>query len=36
VSGYDFWVPRDPWPNEFYVLQTNFPDLLAQCPPWQD
>lgn len=34
--GYDFWVLRDPWSNEFCVLQTNFPDLLAQRPPWQD
>lgn len=27
--GYDFWVMRDPWGNEFCVLQTEFPDLLA-------
>jgi predicted enzyme related to lactoylglutathione lyase len=27
--GYDFWVLRDPWSNEFCVLQVNFPDLLA-------
>ena len=27
--GYDFWVKRDPWGNEFCVLQTEFPDLLA-------
>ncbi len=31
--GYDFWVLRDPWANEFCVLQVNFPDLLAQRPP---
>jgi hypothetical protein len=36
VRGYDFWVLRDPWSNEFCVLHTNFPDLLAQRPPWQD
>ena len=34
--GYDFWVLRDPWANEFCVLQTNFPDLLAQRPTWPD
>lgn len=34
--GYDFWVLRDPWHNEFCVLQINFPDLLAQRPPWPD
>jgi len=27
--GYDFWVMRDPWGNEFCVLQESFPDLLA-------
>ena len=32
--GYDFWVLRDPWANEFCVLQVNFPDLLAQRPTW--
>jgi hypothetical protein len=26
---YDFWVLRDPWDNEFCVLEVNFPDLLA-------
>ena len=31
--GHDFWVMRDPWGNEFCVLQTEFPDLLAQRPP---
>ena len=29
--GYDFWVLRDPWDNEFCVLQVNFPDLLVSC-----
>jgi predicted enzyme related to lactoylglutathione lyase len=32
--GFDFWVLRDPWANEFCVLQVNFPDLLAQRQPW--
>ncbi|MEV5835526.1 VOC family protein [Nocardia sp. NPDC052112] len=32
--GYDFWVLRDPWCNEFCVLQTEFPHLLAQRPSW--
>jgi predicted enzyme related to lactoylglutathione lyase len=34
--GYDFWVLRDPWANEFCVLQINFPDLLARRQPWPD
>ena len=34
--GFDFWVMRDPWSNEFCVLQTTFPDLLNQRPPWSD
>ena len=34
--GYDFWVLRDPWDNEFCVLDVNFPDLLAQRTPWTD
>lgn len=32
--GYDFWVMRDPWGNEFCVVQTEFPTLLAQRRPW--
>lgn len=32
--GYDFWVLRDPWGNEFCVLQPEFPELLARRPPW--
>ena len=32
--GYDFWVLRDPWANEFCVLQINFPELLARQEPW--
>lgn len=31
--GYDFWVLRDPWGNEFCVLQPTFPELLH---PQQD
>ena len=34
--GYDFWVLRDPWANEFCVLQVNFPELLEQRPRWPD
>jgi predicted enzyme related to lactoylglutathione lyase len=34
--GYDFWVLRDPWANEFCVLQVNFPELLAQRPSWPE
>ncbi len=34
--GYDFWVLRDPWANEFCVLQVNFPKLLEQRPPWPE
>jgi predicted enzyme related to lactoylglutathione lyase len=32
--GYDFWVMRDPWGNEFCVLQPEFPELLALRRPW--
>jgi hypothetical protein len=32
--GFDFWVMRDPWDNEFCVLQPNFPELLARRRPW--
>jgi hypothetical protein len=28
--GFDFWVLRDPWGNEFCVLFPQFPELLAQ------
>lgn len=34
--SYDFWVLRDPWGNEFCVLQPNFPDLLNQQPAWSE
>jgi predicted enzyme related to lactoylglutathione lyase len=33
TRGFDFWVLRDPWGNEFCVLQTVFPELLAQRKP---
>ena len=32
--GYNFWVLRDPWGNEFCILQTVFPELLARRDPW--
>ncbi|WP_460745040.1 VOC family protein [Nocardia goodfellowii] len=32
--GYDFWVLRDPWGNEFCVLRTECPNLLGQRRPW--
>jgi predicted enzyme related to lactoylglutathione lyase len=32
--GYDFWVLRDPWGNEFCVLQTIFPELLSHGAHW--
>jgi hypothetical protein len=25
---------RDPWANEFCVLNTEFPELLARREPW--
>src|SRR4029453_4430977 len=33
--GFDFWVLRDPWGNEFCVLHPNFPELLARRRPWR-
>lgn len=36
ARGYDFWVMRDPWGNEFCLLQTEFPELLAHRPPWTE
>ena len=33
--GFEFWVLRDPWGNEFCVLQPEFPELLAQQQPWK-
>jgi predicted enzyme related to lactoylglutathione lyase len=34
--GFKFWVLHDPWKNEFCVLQPEFPELLAQRPPWPE
>jgi predicted enzyme related to lactoylglutathione lyase len=34
LRGFDFWVLRDPWGNEFCVLQEVFPELLAERKPW--
>ena len=31
--GFDFWVLRDPWSNEFCVLYPEFPELLARQEP---
>jgi Glyoxalase-like domain len=31
--GHDFWVLRDPWGNEFCVLQPS-PELFARRRPW--
>jgi predicted enzyme related to lactoylglutathione lyase len=32
--GHDFWVLRDPFGNEFCVLQPEFPELLARRRAW--
>jgi predicted enzyme related to lactoylglutathione lyase len=34
--GFTFWVLRDPWQNEFCVLQPELPALLARREPWLD
>lgn len=34
--GCDFWVMRDPWNNEFCILQPELPDLLTARRPWPD
>ena len=34
--GWNFWVLRDPWANEFCVLQPEFPELLAKRPAWPE
>lgn len=36
ARGYDFWVMRDPWGNEFCVLQPEFPELIARRLPWDE
>jgi predicted enzyme related to lactoylglutathione lyase len=33
--GFDFWVMRDPWGNEFCVIQVEFPELLDRQTPWR-
>lgn len=33
--GFDYWVLRDPWGNEFCVLFPHFPELLARREPWE-
>src|SRR5690348_18475657 len=34
--GFDFWVMRDPWENEFCVLPSNDPNVIAQHEPSSD
>jgi hypothetical protein len=34
--GFTFWVLQDPWKNEFCILETEFPELLAQRKPWPE
>jgi Glyoxalase-like domain len=34
--GFDIWVMRGPWDNEFCVVQTECPQLLAHREPWSD
>jgi hypothetical protein len=31
--GFDFWVMRDPWENEFRILQSDDPNIIAQREP---
>jgi hypothetical protein len=33
--GFEYWVLRDPWENEFCVLFPHFPELLARQEPWE-
>ena len=28
--GFDFWAMRDPWDNEFCILQSDDPSIIAQ------
>jgi Glyoxalase-like domain len=32
--GFDFLVMRDPWGNEFCVLQEMYSEQLAERTPW--
>ncbi len=34
--GFDFWVMRDPWGNEFCVLPPKFPELPAPASAMAD
>jgi hypothetical protein len=34
--GFDFWVMRDPWENEFCILQSHDPNVIAQREPSGD
>jgi hypothetical protein len=34
--GFDFWVMRDPWENEFCILPSNDPNVIAQHEPSGD
>ena len=36
LRDFDFWVMRDPWHNEFCILQTTFPERLSKRTPWPD
>jgi predicted enzyme related to lactoylglutathione lyase len=31
--GFDFWVMRDPWDNEFCILPSNDPNVVTQDGP---
>jgi hypothetical protein len=32
--GFNLWVMRDPSDNEFCVLETEFPEVLAKRESW--
>jgi predicted enzyme related to lactoylglutathione lyase len=34
--GFDFWVMRDPWENEFCILPSDDPNVIAQHEPSGD
>jgi Glyoxalase-like domain len=34
--GFDFWVMRDPWENEFCILRSDDPNVIAQHEPSGD
>ena len=31
--GFNFWVMRDPWENEFCILESDDPNVIAQHKP---